>query len=77
LYHLACCYIPGGGIKEGVLLGFWHGNKLNDANNYLTHGNNKRVFYKIYTDTKSINEKVIVKLLKLAVKLDAGSNRKK
>ncbi len=30
--------IPRGGIKEGVLLGFWYGNKLNDADNYLTHG---------------------------------------
>jgi Domain of unknown function (DU1801) len=69
--------IPGGGIKEGVLLGFWHGNKLNDASNYLTHGSNKQVFYKIYTNTKSINEKAIVKLLKEAVKLDAGIDRKK
>jgi uncharacterized protein YdhG (YjbR/CyaY superfamily) len=69
--------ISGGGIKEGVLLGFWHGNKLNDAGNYLIHGSNKKVFYKIYTNTKSINEKAIVKLLQEAVKLDDSFGRKK
>src|SRR6266550_199790 len=26
--------IPRGGIKKGVLLGFWYGNKLKDANQY-------------------------------------------
>ena len=38
--------IPRGGIQEGVLLGFWQGNKLNDEHGYLTHGTNKKVFYK-------------------------------
>jgi hypothetical protein len=28
--------IPRGGIKEGVLLGCWYGNTLNDADNFLT-----------------------------------------
>ena len=27
--------IPRGGIKKGVLLGFWYGNKLKDADNYF------------------------------------------
>ena len=27
--------VPRGGIKKGVLLGFWYGNKLNDVNGYL------------------------------------------
>lgn len=62
--------IPGGGIKEGVLLGFWQGNKLKDADNYLTHGSNKKVFYKIYRSVKEINTKAIVKLLKEAIDLD-------
>jgi hypothetical protein len=69
--------IPRGGIKQGVLLGFWHGNKLNDSDNYLTHGSNKQVFYKIYTNAESINEKAIVKLLQQAVVLDTKIGRKK
>src|SRR5215207_8259090 len=59
--------IPRGGIKEGVLLGFWYGNKLNDADHYLTHGTNKQVFYKIYKSAEEINEDAIVKLLKEAI----------
>ncbi|MEP6949045.1 MAG: DUF1801 domain-containing protein [Ginsengibacter sp.] len=62
--------IPRGGIKKGVLLGFWYGNKLMDIDNYLTHGTNKQVFYKIYNSVKDINERAIVKLLKEAIKLD-------
>ena len=63
-------FIPRGGIKEGVLLGFWYGSRLRDVDNYLTHGTNKRVFYKIYNSVEEINEKAIVKLLKEAVRLD-------
>lgn len=62
--------IPRGGIKQGVLLGFWQGNKLNDPDNYLIHGTNKKVFYKIFKTVEEINEKAIVWLLKEAVKLD-------
>jgi hypothetical protein len=63
--------IPRGGIKKGVLLGFWQGNKLRDEDGYLTHGTNRKVFYKIYKDVEEIDEAAIVKLLKEAVKLDA------
>lgn len=62
--------IPRGGIKEGVLLGFWYGCKLRDIDNYLKHGTNKQIFYKIYKSAEEINEKAIVKLLKEALKLD-------
>ena len=62
--------IPRGGIKEGVLLGFWYGNKLKDTDHYLTHGTNKQVFYKIYKSAEEIDEEAIVKLLREAVKLD-------
>ena len=62
--------IPRGGIKKGVLLGFWYGNKLKDVDHYLTHGTNKQIFYKIFYSPEDINEKAIVKLLKEAVKLD-------
>jgi hypothetical protein len=62
--------IPRGGFKQGVLLGFWQGNKLKDEDGYLTHGTNKKVFYKIYKDPEEIDQAAIVKLLKEAVKLD-------
>jgi hypothetical protein len=62
--------IPRGGIKKGVLLGFWYGNKLNDIYNYLTHGTNKQIFYKIFNTPEDIDEKAIKKLLKEAVRID-------
>ena len=62
--------VPRGGIKEGVLLGFWYGNRLNDEDNYLTHGTNRQIFYKIFRSAEEIDEPAIAKLLKEAVKLD-------
>ncbi len=62
--------IPRGGFKEGVLLGFWYGCKLKDEDNYLKHGTNKQIFYKIYKSVDEIDEIAIVKLLKEAVELD-------
>ena len=62
--------IPRGGIKEGVLLGFWYGYKLNDNDRYLSHGTNKQIFYKIYKSPDEIDEKALVKLLKEAVRVD-------
>ena len=64
--------VPRGGITEGVLLGFWQGNKLNDVDHYLTHGTNKKVFYKIYKSPEEIDEAAIAKLLKEAVRVDQG-----
>ena len=63
--------VPRGGIKQGVLLGFWYGNKLNDKDNYLTHGTNKQIFYKIFKSPEEIDEAAIIKLLREAVKTDA------
>jgi len=62
--------IPRGGIKKGVLLGFWYGNRLLDEDHYLIHGTNKQIFYKIFTDVDQIEPKAIVKILKVAIKLD-------
>ena len=62
--------IPGGGIRQGVLFGFCQGNLLKDADNYLSRGTNKKVFYKIYYQPEDIDEKAIRKLLKEAVELD-------
>jgi hypothetical protein len=62
--------IPRGGIKSGVLLGFWHGNKLKDEDHYLVRGSNKQVYYKIYRSPEEIDEKAIVKLLLEAIKYD-------
>ena len=64
--------IPRGGIKSGVLLGFWQGYKLKDPDNYLTHGTNKKVFYKIYRDAEEIDEPKIKRLLREAVRWDGG-----
>lgn len=66
--------VPGGGIKEGVLLGFWYGNRLNDVDHYLTHGTNKQIFYKIYKSPEEIDDAAIVKLLKEAVRIDKGKS---
>lgn len=62
--------VPRGGIKSGVLLGLWYGNKLADKDNFLTHGSNKQIFYKIYYKADEIDERPIKKLLKEAIKLD-------
>ena len=62
--------IKGGGIKSGVLLGFCEGNRLTDIHGYLTHGTNKKIFYKIYQSIDEIDEKEICILLKEAIELD-------
>ena len=62
--------IPRGGIKSGVLLGFWYGNKLIDVDRYLTHGTNKQIFYKIYHSVEEIDVDAVSKLLEEAVELD-------
>lgn len=62
--------IPRGGIKSGVLLGFWQGYLLEDEDNYLKHGTNKKIFYKIYQSVEEIDESAIVKLLNEAILLD-------
>ncbi len=64
--------VPRGGIKSGVLLGFWYGNKLKDEDGFLTRGTNKQIFYKIYQRAEEIDDKPIKKLLKEALKLDAS-----
>jgi len=62
--------IPRGGIKRGVLLGFWYGNRLVDEDHYLTHGTNKQIFYKIFHDPEEIDDAPIHKLLLEAIALD-------
>ena len=62
--------IPRGGIKKGVLLGFWYGHLLEDIDQYLTHGTNKQIFYKIYQSPEEIDEEAVAKLLRAAVNLD-------
>ena len=64
--------VPRGGIQQGVLLGFWYGNRLNDVDGYLIHGNNKQIFYKVYYTADEIDQEAIVKLLAEAMLLDAG-----
>ena len=59
-----------GGIKAGVLLGFWYGSMITDKHNYLTHGTNKQIFYTIFYSLDEIDENAIAKLLKEANNLD-------
>jgi hypothetical protein len=67
--------IPRGGIKKGVLLGFWYGNKLKDLDQYLIHGTNKQIYYKIFYTPEEINETAIIKILNEAVNLDIQSKK--
>lgn len=69
--------IPRGGIKKGVLLGFWHGNKLVDEDKYLTHGSNKQVFYRIFNDVEEIDVPAVEKLVKEAVINDVKNKKGK
>ena len=62
--------VPGGGVKKGVLLGFWYGCKLIDKAEYLTHGTNKQIYYKIFNLPEEIDRTAIRKLLKEAIQLD-------
>lgn len=65
-------HIPRGGIKEGVLLGFWQGPHLSDPDQYLIKGTNKKVYYKIYKDFSELKLAPIEKLLDEAIILDKG-----
>lgn len=69
--------VPRGGIKKGVMLAFWHGNRLIDEDNYLTHGTNKQIFYKIFLSADDIDEKSLTKILRAAIALDASFKPKK
>ena len=69
--------IPRGGIKKGVLLGFWYGCRLSDKNHYLAHGTNKQIFYRIFHSADEIDETAIVQLLAEAVELDCRISFKK
>ena len=62
--------VPRGGIQMGVLLGFWYGYKLKDEDNYLIHGPNKKIFYRIFYSAEEINGTAIIKLLKEAIEFD-------
>lgn len=68
--------VPRGGIKKGVLLGFWYGNRLKDPDNFLSRGTNKQIFYRIYQSVEEVDERPIRKLLKEAVELDGTFGRK-
>ncbi len=67
--------IPRGGFKEGVLLGFWQGNKLADEDNYLTKGTNKKVYYRIYKSAEEIDVAAIEKLLDEAIAIDLSHKK--
>ena len=69
--------IPRGGIKEGVLLGFWYGNRLKDKGRYLLHGSNKQIYYKIFKSAGEIEAEPLVEIIKEAAKLDQSFTKRK
>lgn len=68
--------VPRSGVKRGVLFGFWYGNRLKDENDYLTHGANKQIFYKVYQSVDEIDIPSLTGLIKEAVELDKSFNEK-
>ncbi len=68
--------VPMGGVRKGVLFGFSYGNRLQDEDQYLEHGRNKQVFYKIYQSADAIDEGALFRLLKEAAEVDKGLSKK-
>ncbi len=62
--------VPRSGVKSGVLFGFWYGNLLKDESNYLVHGTNKQIFYRVYQSVDEIDIPALTGLIKEAVELD-------
>jgi hypothetical protein len=62
--------VPRGGFKSGVMIAFWYGKLLKDKNQYLTHGTNKQIFYKIFHSVDEINEFELTQILLEAKALD-------
>lgn len=55
--------VPRGGIPEGVLFGFWQGNRLIDSHSYLVKGTNKKIYYRIFKSAEEIDFDELEKLL--------------
>jgi hypothetical protein len=62
--------VKGGGIREGVLLGFWQGPKLEDPTGFLRQGTNKRIFYRLYRSVEEVEEEPLVAMLREALRVD-------
>ena len=73
----AAAIIEEGEVVSGSMPGDDYKLAWIDADNYLNHGTNKQVFYKIYHSVDEIDEEAIKKLLKEAVELDKQSGKKK
>lgn len=67
--------IPWGGFRSGVFFGFCQGPLLSDPENYLKHGTNKQVFYRIFHSPEEIDEHAITQLLKEAIEIDRKFKR--
>ena len=63
--------IPRGGIVEGVLLGFWYGNRLKDEESFLDRGTNKQIFYRIFKRAEEMDFEGITKILREAIRFDS------
>lgn len=69
--------VKGGGVKKGVLFGFSRGVLLSDPDQYLTHGSNKRIFYKIFQSVEEIEIIPLINLLNEAVQIDSLLKKQK
>lgn len=81
-YNVPCYYVkkrvciiwpasvPRGGVREGVLLGFFQGYRMENVNGYIYNGTNKRVYYRIIKSVEEIEEREIIILLKEALEID-------
>ena len=58
-------------------MGFWYGKLLKDEEQYLEHGTNKQIYYKIYRSVNEIDASAIIKLLEEAVDIDFQWNSKR
>ncbi len=62
--------VPRGGIKNGVLLGFAHGNRLENVNGYIKSGTNRKIYYRVIRSVDDIDEREIKLLLMDALIVD-------
>ena len=56
------------GTMMQVIFGIGH--LMADTENYLHHGTNKQVFYRIYHSVDEIDEQAITRLLNEAIEID-------
>lgn len=81
--HSRVCFIwpssvPWGNVKkDGVLLGFCHGNLLRDEMNFLEKGDRKQVFVKTFQKIKDIDTDIVKTYIIEAIFIDEQIRKNK